>query len=82
MRVAIKPDQLREEVLALPTGVRAELAAELLASLETDPEHDLDDIHAQWVAEIERRARRALAGDGTSQDWVAVRQRLSDSLTE
>jgi hypothetical protein len=77
-----KPNNLREEVLALPNGARADLAAELLVSLETDPEQDLDDVHRQWVNEIEGRARRALAGDATSQDWTAVRQRLSDTLTE
>ncbi len=82
MEMAIKPSNLREEVLALPNGERAELAAELLVSLETDPEQDLDDVHSQWVSEIESRARRALADDATSQDWIAVRQRLSDALAE
>jgi galactose-1-phosphate uridylyltransferase len=72
--MAIQPNVLREEVM--------ELAAELLVSLEHDVEEDLDDVHANWVREIEDRARRAIAGDATSQDWTAVRQRLSDSLTE
>lgn len=80
--MAIKPNSLREEVLALPDGARADLAAELLVSLETDVEQDLDEVHSQWVSEIERRAQRALAGDATSQNWIAVRQRLSDALTE
>ena len=82
MEMAMKPNDLREGVLALPNGARAELAAELLPSLETDPEQDLDDVDAQWISEIDGRARRALAGDATSQDWIAVRQRLSDALTE
>ncbi len=80
--MAIQPNVLREEVMALPDDARAELAAELLVSLEHDVEEDLDDVHAHWVREIEDRARRAIAGDATSQDWTAVRQRLSDSLTE
>ncbi|MBT8239880.1 MAG: addiction module protein [Acidimicrobiia bacterium] len=80
--MAIKPNSLREEVLALPNGARADLAAELLVNLETDPEQDFDDVDRQWVNEIEGRARRALAGDATSQDWTAVPQRLSDALTE
>ena len=80
--MAIQPSVLREEVMALPDDARAELAAELLLSLEHDAQEDLDDVHAQWVREIEDRARRASAGNATSQDWIAVRQRLSDSLTE
>ena len=80
--MAIQPNVLREEVMALPDDERAELAAELLVSLEHDAGGDLDDVHTQWVREIEDRARRAIAGDATSQDWTAVRQQLSDSLTE
>ena len=80
--MAIHQNDLREEALALPDNARAELAAELLLSLEHEPEHDLDTVIAQWANEIEDRARRALAGDATSQDWIAVRQRLSDNLTE
>ncbi|MFT7600546.1 MAG: hypothetical protein ACI8TP_003489 [Acidimicrobiales bacterium] len=80
--MAIGPNDLRAEVLALSNGARAALATELLVSLETDPEPDLDDVHAPWVSEIEHRAEKALAGDAASHDWVAVRQRVSDSLTE
>lgn len=80
--MAIHQNDLREEALALPDDARAELATELLVSLEREPEQDLDTVNAQWANEIEDRARRALAGDATSQDWIAVRQRLSDTLTE
>ena len=41
--------------LALTTVERAELAAELLASLDGEPEADVE---AAWAAEIERRAQR------------------------
>ncbi len=41
-----------------------------------------DDVDAHWVKEIERRAQRALTGDASSQDWVAVRQRLSGAQSE
>ncbi len=80
--MGIHQNDLREEVLALPDYARAELAAELLVSLEHEPEQDLDSVNAQWADEIEDRARRALAGDATSQDWTAVRQRLTDTFTE
>jgi len=80
--VAIHQNDLREEALALPDSARAELAAELLVSLEHEPAQDLDSVNAQWADEIQDRARQAFAGDVTSQDWIAVRQRLSDALTE
>lgn len=80
--VAFHQNDLRGEALALPESARAELAAELLVSLEHEPDEDLGSVNAQWANEIENRARRALAGDVTSQDWIAVRQRLSDALTE
>ena len=80
--MAIQSNELREEALALPNGARAELAAELLVSLETAPEQDLDAVHVQWAGAIEDRARRAIAGDATGQDWTAVRRRLPDAFTE
>ncbi len=80
--MARQSDDLRAAVLALPDGARAELAAELLMSLEPDPELDLDDVRSQWAAEIEGRARRLLDGDTTSQAWTDVRQRLADALGE
>ena len=42
----------------LPLSERAELAADLLASLDGEPE---TDVKAAWAVEIERRAREALA---------------------
>lgn len=80
--MAMQRNDLRQEALALPGEARAELAADLLASLDGPPDQDLDDVQAQWASEIEDRARRAIAGESTGQDWTAVRQRLSDDLTE
>ena len=53
--------RLLTEALALSDEQRAELAAELLASLPpaTPAEARSED---EWVAEIERRSRAALAG--------------------
>lgn len=80
--MAIHHNDVRDDALALPDRARAELATELLISIEHDAEQDLDAVNAQWANEIEDRARRALAGDAASHDWIAVRQRLSDALTE
>lgn len=60
-RMTDRAEALLREALTLPPEERADVAAELLASLdETDPE--LIDIEAAWAAEIEKRARRVLAG--------------------
>lgn len=78
--MAPRSDELRSEVLALSDVERAELAAELLASLETPIDDDPSVVRSLWGAEIERRARRVLAGNVESQDWKLVRQRLADNL--
>ncbi len=80
--MAIHHNDLREEALALPDSARAELAAELLVSLEHESDQELGTVNAQWADEIEGRARRPLAADVSSHAWVAVRQRLSDALTD
>jgi hypothetical protein len=63
--------QLLEAALALPKEERADLAEQLLASVEdevTDAdmfgEHESDpEIEKAWAAEITRRAERALRGE-------------------
>ncbi len=63
--------QLLEAALALPKEERADLAEQLLASVE-DPVTDVDmlgehqpdpDIEKAWATEITRRADRALRGE-------------------
>jgi hypothetical protein len=51
-----------EEALRLPPDQRAELAGELLATLEPDTPSEWRT-EAEWVAEVERRARTAMAGN-------------------
>lgn len=52
------------------------MAAELLASLD-EPEEA--DVEAAWAEEIERRARRALAGESSGTDWAEARARIVQS---
>ena len=68
---------LLEEAKGLPEQERADLAAELLATLDGDAE---PDVAAAWAAEIERRARRVLAGESAGEPWEAVRGRISGDL--
>lgn len=70
---------LLREALALPLEERADVAAELLASLD-GAETDFADVEAAWAAEIEKRARRVLAGDSLGNPWEDVRRRAEADL--
>jgi putative addiction module component (TIGR02574 family) len=61
------------EALKLPLEERAQLIAQLLASLDGEPD---SDVEAAWAAELESRARKVLAGEGKFEDWDVVRERL------
>ncbi|MCA9684641.1 MAG: addiction module protein [Myxococcales bacterium] len=63
--------------LQLSVSERAELAAELLASLDGEAE---SDVEAAWTAEIERRARRVLAEGSRGRRWEEVRDDLRRQL--
>ena len=70
---------LLREALTLAAEERADMAAELLASLD-DPETDLSDVEAVWAAEIEKRARRVMAGESRGVPWEDVRRRAEADL--
>ena len=72
-------DRVLQEALGLPTGERARLVTELLASLAPDlPDRERTD--DEWIAEIERRARAAIAGSpGIS--WAEARARIQERLS-
>ena len=72
-------DVLRD-ALALPLDERADVAAELLASLDDAATEDPADVEAAWAAEIERRARRALANEAGGIAWDDVRRRAESEL--
>jgi putative addiction module component (TIGR02574 family) len=74
-----RAQELLREALTLPSTDRADVAAELLASLD-DPETDIADIEAAWATEIERRARRVLAGESPGIPWEDVRRRAEAEL--
>jgi putative addiction module component (TIGR02574 family) len=72
-------EKLLEDALKLALPERAELAAELLASLDGAPDEDAE---AAWAAEIERRATRARSGSDPGRPWPEVRDRIRNGLTE
>ena len=70
--------QLLKDALQLPDQQRAELVVELLDSLPpAEPGQERSD--AQWLMEIERRARAAQAG-AASVSWEEARKQVLDRL--
>ena len=77
-----RAQELRREALTLPPEERADFAAELLASLDDSTVEDPAAVQAAWAKEIERRARRVLAGESAGEPWEDVRDRIARGLTE
>lgn len=77
MAVTEQSETLLSIALQLPVDERAELVAELLASLDGEPDADVD---AAWAKEIERRARRVLEQGSRGRTWDEVREELRRTL--
>jgi putative addiction module component (TIGR02574 family) len=75
-----RAQELLREALALPLDERAGVAAELLASLDDAEAEDPAAVEAAWAVEIERRARRVMAGETTGIPWEDVRRRAEAEL--
>lgn len=60
--------KLLEDALTLSDDERLDLAEHLMSSLPAD---------AEWLAELERRARRALADPSGGEAWDVVERRLA-----
>jgi putative addiction module component (TIGR02574 family) len=72
--VAKKHQQLFEEALRLPPVARADLAGELIDSLDVD---DVDaDAEAEWGAAIRRRLQDVDSGTVTAVPWIEARRRI------
>jgi putative addiction module component (TIGR02574 family) len=72
--------ELLREALALPVKERADVAAQLLASLDDAAVDNPEEVETAWAEEIERRARRVLSGESAGSPWEAVRQRAEADL--
>jgi len=77
--MASTADRLLGEALKLTPDERARIVAELLATLEPDlPSQRRSD--EEWIQEIERRARAAMAGSpGVS--WTDARDQIRSRLS-
>ena len=74
--------ELLDEALALVPEERADVAAELLASLGEPLAAGRPETQEAWVAEIEHRARRVLSGQSSGEPWEAVRVRVARRLSK
>jgi hypothetical protein len=74
-----RAQELLREALTLPSEQRADVAAQLLASLD-DSESDMASVEADWAAEIERRASKVLGGESPGILWSDVRRRAEAEL--
>lgn len=79
--MAGRAQHILREALTLPAEERADVAAELLASLD-EPADGQEDLEVAWAAEIERRARRVLSGDSPGTEWGVARARIVSSVLD
>lgn len=75
-----RAQELLREALTLPLHERADVAAELLASLDDAHAEHPAEVEAAWAAEIERRARRVIAGESAGVLWEDVRRRAEADI--
>lgn len=66
-----------EQALKLSTEERARLAAELLASVDGEPDADAA---SAWAAEIDARVARVEASGPSGDEWAVVRERVARGL--
>jgi hypothetical protein len=71
--------ELLEQARQLPVSQRAELAAEILATMDGEPDPGVDQA---WALEIARRAERAVDGVSEGEDWEAVHRELLAELKQ
>jgi len=72
-------DTVLREALALPADERAQMAADLLASLDEEREQD-GEVTSSWAVEVERRARQVLDFQSSGEDWDVARDRIAGQL--
>ena len=68
-------EDLMDNAFRLSTQERADLAARLIESLETEDEHDADT-QAAWDAEIQRRLNELDTGQVKPIPWAHAREMI------
>ena len=65
------------EALQLPPEERADVARQLIASLDEPTD---EDVEASWLAEAERRLEEVERGTARCEPWEAVHDRIAARL--
>jgi putative addiction module component (TIGR02574 family) len=68
-------DALLESILKLPERDRARIAAELIASLDGEPEAGVE---AAWLAEVDRRIAEVDEGKDQLIEWEVAKKQLTE----
>jgi putative addiction module component (TIGR02574 family) len=66
-------EKVLAEALTLETRERADVAAKLIASLDGEPD---EDVEAAWAAEVDRRIAEIEAGRAKLVPWEDVERRI------
>ena len=69
--------QILPKLLKLPISERAELATQLIRSLD---ESEDSDAGAAWARELERRAEAVMSRRVKTESWTKVRKRLEAKI--
>jgi hypothetical protein len=73
-------DGLRSQIFALPAIERADLARQLVLSLENDSFDD--DVQRVWAEEARRRSEAYQQGETGSRDWQESVNEMRESLRQ
>jgi hypothetical protein len=71
-------EELRQQMLKLDETGRAELARDLLLSLDQGVD---DDVAVEWIQEIEDRSAAYQNGEMTATPWREAVQRIEQTLS-
>jgi putative addiction module component (TIGR02574 family) len=70
-------EKILAEALTLDTHERADVAAKLIASLDGEPD---EEVEAAWAAEVERRIQDIEAGRVELVPWQDVERRIQKEI--
>ncbi len=70
-------EKVLSEALSLDLRERAEVAAQLIASLDGEPDQDVE---AAWAAEVDRRIEAVEAGRAKLVPWADVERRAEEEI--
>jgi putative addiction module component (TIGR02574 family) len=68
------------EAMRLPRQERADVARQLIASLDDEASADGEDVEAAWLTEVEQRLDAINRGTATFEPWETLHDRIAARL--